>query len=72
MAESTLLWRYPLAQGSNPDEYVHTVQSAYRPSRMRYTGAVPERMRYEVRALRDAEFTIGFIRNSLDIRVRAS
>jgi AraC-like DNA-binding protein len=72
MAESTLLWRYPLAQGSNADEYVHTVQSAYRPSRMRYTGAVPEHMRYEVRALRDAEFTIGFIRNSLDIRVDGS
>ena len=39
---------------------------------MLYFGEVPERMRYEMRALRDSVFTIGFIRNSLDIRVRAS
>jgi AraC-like DNA-binding protein len=69
---SDLLSRFPLARCDDLDEFLPLVHQAFGVPRSHPVGPKPRRRPYELRGLREPQFTIGLLRNAIGVSIDGS
>lgn len=67
--QSSLLSRFPLARCTDPSEFLPLVHQAFGVPCGHAVGPVPRAMPYELRGITDPQYTIGFLRNAIGVRM---
>jgi AraC-like DNA-binding protein len=69
---SDLLSRFPLACCDDLDEFLPLVHRAFGVPRSHPVGPMPRRRPYELRGLREPQFTVGLLRNAIGVSIDGS
>ena len=69
---SDLPSRFPLARCTDLDEFLPLVHQAFGVPRSHPVGPMPRRRPYELRGLREPQFTIGLLRNAIGVSIDGS